>query len=189
MPRLHPALQEYFATIHDGRVGVGEGVFDRVGTPRRWLQPFLRPLQRRGVLVAGWHRDVPFRIENRTVAGRAIAERTLELPGGRWIMRDAVALKAHGRVVDELGEPTLLAASFDVDVREAALHMTSRAIGIRHRGLRLRVPKLLAPVIRLTEGFDEESGRQRIELTVDLPLLGRIYEYGGMFSYRVEEDS
>lgn len=29
----------------------------------------------------------------------------------------------------------------------------------------------------------------RIRLTVDAPLVGRIYEYGGTFRYRIEEES
>ncbi|GAB3600576.1 hypothetical protein GCM10027408_27990 [Microbacterium tumbae] len=189
MPQLHPVLQQYFSAIDDAHVGVGEGVFDRVGTPRRWLHPFLRPLQRRGVLVASWHRDVPFRIENRTVAGRAVAERVLQLPGGPWTMRDAVAATPLGRVVDELGEPVLLAASFDVDVRDGALHLTSRAVGMRICRLRVRAPDVLAPVVRLTERYDDERDRQRVDLVIDMPLLGRVYEYGGWFDYRIEEES
>ncbi|GMA30395.1 hypothetical protein GCM10025875_03870 [Litorihabitans aurantiacus] len=68
--QLHPTLRRYFATIPPGNRGVGEGVFDVAGTPRRWLWPLLRLLQRHGVVLAGWERDVSFRIVNRTVGGR-----------------------------------------------------------------------------------------------------------------------
>ena len=186
---LDPPTQSYFAAIPDGHVGIGEGVFDRVGTQRRWLARLLRPLQRRGILVAGWHTDVPFRIENRTVAGRAIAERTLALPQGEWVMRDAVALKPHGRLVDELGEPPLLAVSFDVDVEAGAMRLTSRAVGMRLGRLRPRLSGWLAPRVRLREGLEADSDRQCIELTIDMPLLGRVYEYGGTFTYRIEQES
>ena len=189
MPLLDPPTQAYFAAIPDGHVGVGEGVFDHVGTRHRWLAPLLRPLHRRGLLVAGWYTDVPFRIENRTIAGRAIAVRTLMLPGGEWIMRDAVALKPHGRLVDELGEPPLFAASFDVGTDGGALRLTSRAIGMRIGRLRPRVAGRLVPRIRLREGRDAESGRQRVELTIDAPLVGRLYEYTGTFTYRIEKES
>jgi hypothetical protein len=30
------------------------------------------------------------------------------------------------------------------------------------------------------------DGRQHVALTLDAPLLGRIYEYSGAFAYRVE---
>lgn len=186
---LDPPTQRYFEAIPEGHVGIGEGVFERVGTRRRWLRPLMRRLERRGIVLAGWYTDVPFRIENRTIAGRAIAERTLSLPEGDWVMRDAVALKPHGRLVDELGEPPLVAASFDVATDAGALRLTSRAIGMRLGRLRPRVSGRLIPRIRLREGRDAGTGRQRIELTIDAPLIGRLYEYSGTFAYRIEEEA
>ncbi|WP_061017942.1 DUF4166 domain-containing protein [Microbacterium sp. CCH5-D1] len=186
MADLHPRLRLYFAPIPDGATGIGEGVFERVGTPRRWLWPFLRVLERRGVVAAGWEREVPFRVENRTIASRALSERTFFFGRGTWTMRDAVALTRHGRVVDELGEPGLLAACFDVEVRQGALHLRSRAVGLRFGRLRVRIPRPVAPVIRLTERFDDNLDRQRMALTVDAPFLGRLYEYRGEFAYRIQ---
>lgn len=182
---LHPRLRAYFSAVPDGAVGIGEGVFHVVGTPRRWLWPVLRVLERRGVVAAVWERDVPFRVENRTIASRAIGERTFRFTRGPWVMRDAVALTRHGRVLDELGEPGLIAACFDVDVRDGALHLTSRAVGVRLGRLRMRIPRLIAPVVRLTERFDDAIDRQQVALTIDAPLLGRVYEYRGDFEYRV----
>lgn len=182
---LHPRLRAYFSAVPDGAVGTGEGVFHVVGTPRRWLWPALRVLERRGVVAAVWERDVPFRVENRTIASRAIGERTFHFARGSWVMRDAVALTRHGRVLDELGEPGLIAACFDIDVRAGALHLTSRAVGVRLGRLRIRIPRLIAPVVRLTERFDDAIDRQQVALTIDAPLLGRVYEYRGDFEYRV----
>lgn len=183
---LHPRLQSYFRAIPEGSVGIGDGVFHRVGTPRRWLWPILRVLERRGVVPACWERDVPFRVENRTIASRAIGERTFHLPRGSWTMHDAVALTRHGRVVDELGEPGLIAACFDIDVDEGAVRLTSRAVGFRLGRLRVRLPRLVSPVVRLTERFDDAQDRQQVALTIDAPLLGRVYEYRGEFRYRIE---
>lgn len=185
---LHPRLRAYFAAIPEGAVGVGEGVFHSVGTPRRWLWPLLRILERRGAVAAGWEHDVPFRVENRTIASRAIGERTFHFARGPWVMRDAVALTRHGRVVDELGEPGVIAACFDVDVRDGALRLTSRAVGLRFGRARVRIPNLIAPTVRLTERFDDSLDRQRVSLTVDAPLLGRVYEYRGDFIYRIQQD-
>lgn len=131
MRGLHPSLQQYFSSLPEGHIGVGEGVFSRVGTPRRWLWPLLRPLQDRGVVYAGWQLSVPFRVTNRLVDGRAVSEREFLLPGQSWTMRDAVALSPNGRLVDELGEPGVVAASFEAEVRDGALTMISRAVGIR----------------------------------------------------------
>lgn len=183
---LHPRLRTYFRAIPEGSVGVGDGVFERVGTPRRWLWPMLRMLERRGVIAACGEREVPFRIENRTIASRAIGERTFHLARGPWVMHDAVALAPHGRVVDELGEPGLIAACFDVEARDGALHLTSRAVGLRLGRVRLRVPRVLSPAIRLIESFDDALERQRVSLTVDAPIIGRVYEYRGSFRYRIE---
>lgn len=185
---LHPRLRAYFSALPDGHIGIGEGTFSRVGTPRRWLWPLLRPLHERGVIYAGWQLAVPFRVTNRQVAGRAVSERGLLLPGAPWTMRDAVSVTPHDRLVDELGEPGVVAASFDVEVRDGMLSMRSHAVGIRWGRLRLRIPGLLSPVVRLTERFDDEVERQRVSVTIDVPLLGRIYEYAGDFSYCIEKE-
>ena len=183
---LHPRLRTYFQAIPDGSIGVGDGFFEVVGTPKRWLWPILRMLERRSVVAACWERDVPFRVENRTIASRAIGERTFDLERGPWVMRDAVALTRHGRVVDELGEPGLVAACFDVETRDGALQLTSRAVGFRLGRLRVRMPHLLSPVVRLTERFDDAVDQQHVNLTIDAPFLGRVYEYRGHFRYRLE---
>jgi hypothetical protein len=186
--RLHPALAAYFSAIPRGQVGIGEGVFERVGTPRRWLWPVLRMLQRYGVVHAGWHRDVPFTVRNRTVAGKAIGIRTLHLPEGDWTMKDAVGARPHGRVLDQLGEPSTLAVAFDVSVDGDALALRSRAIGLRIGRMRVTLPRLIAPVVRLRESAEKQAGRQRVALTVDMPVLGRLYEYEGTFEYGVEPE-
>ncbi|MGM7668266.1 DUF4166 domain-containing protein [Microbacterium sp. A93] len=188
MHELHPTLQQYFSSLPEGHIGVGEGVFSRVGTPRRWLWPLLRPLHERGVVYAGWQLSVPFRVTNRLVNGRAVSEREFLLPGQSWTMRDAVSLRPHGRLVDELGEPGIVAASFEAEVRDGALMMTSHTVGIRIGMAKVRFPRFLSPVVRLTESFDDVLERQRVAVTIDVPLLGRVYEYAGDFSYRIEED-
>ena len=104
-------------------------------------------------------------------------------------MHDAVALTRHGRVVDELGAPGLIAACFDLDVRDRALELTSRAVGLRLGHLRLRLPRALSPIVRLTERFDDDRDRQFVSVSIDAPLLGRVYEYRGHFEYRIETDA
>ncbi|MDR6865745.1 hypothetical protein J2Y69_000327 [Microbacterium resistens] len=184
---LHPALQRYFRAVPPGQIGIGEGVFERAGTPRRLLWPLLRLFERRGVAFGGWERDVPFTVRNRGVSGRVVAEREFRLGRGAWTMRDAVAARPGGRVVDQLGEPGTVSALFDVRVDRGALVLRSTAVGVRWRRLCVRIPRILAPRIRLTERYDGDIDRQRVDLTIDLPLLGRIYEYAGTFSYRIED--
>lgn len=190
---LHPTLRRYFSAIPRGYIGVGEGVFAEFGTERRWLWPLLKPFERRGVLFAGHARAVRFRVVNRTVtepstarggAGLANALRTLDLPGGQWTMVDSVARTRFG-VVDRLGEPCTVAAAFEVDVQDGGLTLTSRAVGLVVGRLKIRVPRPFAPVVRLSERYDEVSGLQRVELGIDAPLIGRVYGYRGHFSYAI----
>lgn len=186
---LHPGLADYFSAVPPGRVGVGEGVFRRAGTPRRWLWPLYRVLQPFGIVLSGWHHDVPFQVRNRTIAGWAVAERTFLLDHGAWTMKDAVTALPRGAVVDQLGDPAMIAASFRVRVDAGALHLRSTSVGIRLGALQIRLPRRIAPVIRLRESYDDEAGRQRVELTVDAPLIGRVYEYDGEFVYRIVGES
>lgn len=184
---LSPALRRYVDTIPAGFVGRGEGVFDRVGSRRWFLTPLLRWFARRGVVPAGWHERVPFRIENRTVAGTAVACRRFDLPTGAFTMHDAVRATSRGTVVDRVGRPPVVAAEFAVRVVESALELQSIAVGIRLGGLRLRLPEWVAPRIRLRERSVGDG--QRVEFAMDLPHVGRIYEYAGTFTYRIEEDA
>ena len=186
---LHPALRTYFSAVPRGQVGIGEGTFSRIGTPRRWLWPVLRVLQRHGVVHAGWNRDVRFTVRNQSIASRTVGERTLHLPEGDWTMRDSLSAGSHGRVLDQLGEPVTLAVVFDVSVDGDALALRSRSLGVRLGRMRVRLPRLIAPVVRLRESAEKQAGRQRVSLTVDMPLIGRIYEYEGVFSYRLESAS
>lgn len=187
--QLHPVLQSYFAAIPAGSVGIGEGDFERFGTERWWLRPLLAWLARRHVIVPGMHRQVPFRIENRTVAGHQTAARTLELESGTWTMVDAVSLSDPGRVVDVLGQPALVEADFDVAAVDGGLSLKSQAVAVRLGPVRLPVPKVIRPVISLSERFDAEVALQKVSLTVDVPALGRVYEYHGSFTYRIEKET
>lgn len=186
---LHPAIQSYFSTIPDGHVGIGTGEFDSFGPARRWVSYLMRPFEAAGVLSSQMHSNVPFRIFNRTIAGRAVADRIIELPAGTWRMTDTVSLGSHGRIVDHIGEPWLIAVSFDIGVEGGALQMESYATGVRWRTLRLRMPRFLSPRVRLVERFEDASGRHHVDLVMTLPLIGRIYGYSGYFTYRIEEDS
>ncbi len=173
--------------IPPGHVGIGEGVFVRVGCPRPWLRPLFRLAERRGIAIAEWGHDVPFRVENRIIGGRAVARREFLLPGRTWTMVDAVSLVPSGRLVDALGARGEVTASFDVAVHGDGMTLISARVGVRAGPLRLRLPAMLSPCIRVTERHD--GARQHVAVTIDMPLLGRVYEYEGAFAYRVEEES
>lgn len=183
---LHPKTAAYFRTIPAGRVGVGSGVFTTAGSRHRWLGPMFRIAERLGVAFAGWERDVPFRIENRTVAGHAVAVRFFELPGRTWVMPDIVGLGPGGVLRNEIGPRRTVVTTFDIDVRDEAVVLTIRRVGLRLGPLRLTAPAVLRPRISLVERWDAERERHHVAMTIDAPLIGRVYEYTGFFEYGIE---
>jgi hypothetical protein len=181
---LHPRLGKYFGRIPEGSVGEGSGVFEVVGTPRRWLWPVLAILGRAGILFPAWERDVPFTVANRSRRGGVDAERTFFFATGARVMVDAIAMTPRG-LVDRLGRRGWLQAGLVASVENTALVLRSDRI----RVLGMRVPGLLAPRLVLTERFDDPSGSQRVSLVLEAPVIGRVYEYAGSFDYRITEDA
>lgn len=201
--RLHPRLRAYFSAIPDGHVGVGEGVFDVVGTPRRWLWPVLSVFARDGVMFPTWERDVPFRVENRPVRVRrgrrggtedglealvaVRAHRTFRLRSGERTMVDAITAEPDG-LADHLGRHGRVSAALRVDVVDGALHLVSTSVTLRVLGRAWRLPAVVSPRVSLTERFDDEADRQRVSLVLDAPLVGTLYRYEGAFEYSIVPD-
>lgn len=189
LSELHPKTAWYFRTIPEGHVGVGRGVFTSAGSRHRWLRPAFRIAEALGVAFAGWERDVPFRIENRTIGGAAVAVRYFELPGRTWTMPDIVALGPNGVLRNAIGPHRTVVCTFDIDVRDGAVVLTVRRVGMRFGRLRLTAPRFLRPRIGLVERWDDEQQRHHVNMTIDAPLLGRVYEYTGFFEYAIESES
>jgi len=179
-PQLHPRLLAYFSAIPAGRVGRGSGTFERVGTPRRWLWPVLRVLERRRILFPVWDHDVPFTIENRPDGNALRAVRTFHFAAGDKGMVDVVTTE-RDRLVDRLGDGGALRTELTASVLDGALLLVSRSA----RWGWLPIP--FAPRLRLVERFDDAVGRQHVALTLEAALVGRIYEYSGHFDYRIED--
>jgi len=186
---LHPKTAWYFRTIPDGQVGIGTGVFTRAGSPHRWLWPVFRIAESLGVAFAGWERDVPFRIENRTIGGTAVAVRYFDLPGRTWVMPDTVALGANRILRNEIGPHRTVVTTFDLDVQDGAVVLTVRRVGMRFGRLRIAAPRFLRPRIGLVERWDDGRQQHHVNMTIDAPLLGRVYEYTGYFDYVIESET
>ncbi|GAA2084831.1 DUF4166 domain-containing protein [Pseudolysinimonas kribbensis] len=177
---LHPRLRTYVGQIPEGCVGRGAGVFERVGTPRRWLWPMLAVLGRSGIAFPVWAHDVPFAIENRPDGAVLRARRTFSLPGGDRVMVDAIEASG-GVIVDRLGGSGSWRAVLTASIVDGALLL--RSIRTSWRG----IPVPFAPRVHLTERWDDAVERQHVALTLDAPLVGRLYEYAGHFDYVVED--
>ncbi|MGN7798723.1 DUF4166 domain-containing protein [Leifsonia sp. 22587] len=194
---LHPRLQAYFDAIPSGSVGRGAGVFDTVGTPRRWLWPVLALFARSRVLFPVWQREVPFTVANRPVvrpdgSPAVAAERAFAFRGRSAVMVDEIGVSEVGvgrrggsELVDRLGDPVRAEARFRATVRDGGLRLRSTEVHVVLAGRRVRIPSPIAPVVVLTERWDEDAGQQRVSITVTLPVIGRIYQYGGLFRYDV----
>ena len=187
LDELDPGLQAYFGELPLGHIGVGRGRFDVIGTPRRWLWPFLRLVAAEGIATPTWQRDVEFTVYNRPVAGRRMqrAERQVALRTGTWTMVDAIAAVGPRSVlVDDIGRNRRLRVVLAASVVSGALVLRSTRVGVRFGRYRLRVPALIAPRVHLTERFDAARSQQHVSVEIDVPFIGRVYEYSGWFDYR-----
>lgn len=182
---LDPGLRAYFGAIPAGSVGRGEGVFDTIGTPRRWLWPLLAVLAREGVLFPVWARAVRFTVENRpTAAGTVRAARAFSFPNGTRVMVDETGITAAG-LTDRLGARRIVSVVLAPSVAEGRLELRSTAAALRFGPLRVPLGAL-APRVTLVERREGEL--QHVSLVLVAPVVGRLYEYSGSFSYRVERD-
>jgi hypothetical protein len=204
LARLHPRLSTYFGAIPPGHVGRGEGVFDVVGTPRRWLWPVLAWFARDAVMFPVWERDVPFTVENRPARvgrGQAVQEgrvavrahRTFRFRSGTRTMVDAITAGPDG-LVDHLGRrgrvSALLRAEVDAHGPDAgALRLVSTRVSFRALGGEVRLPSRIAPRVTLVERFDDDADQQRVSLVLSAPLVGTLYRYEGAFRYEIAPDT
>jgi len=205
LARLHPRLRTYFGPVPPGHVGRGEGVFDVVGTPRRWLWPVLAVFARDSVMFPVWERDVPFTVENRPTRVRrgsgvslearvaVRAHRTFRFRSGSRTMVDAITAEPDG-LVDHLGRrgrvSARLRAQVDAEGPDAgALRLVSTRVTFRALGRDLRLPAALSPRVTLTERFDDEADLQRVSLVLTAPVLGTLYRYEGAFRYEIAPDT
>jgi hypothetical protein len=175
---LHPRLRAYFGEIPAGSVGHGTGVFDVVGTPKRWLWPVLWVLGRQGVVFPAWARDVPFTVANRPAGGALAGTRTFHFVKGDRSMVDLIS--APDGLIDELGTRRQYRATLVGEVVDGALRL-------RSTGMRTRRGLLLPGRVDLTERWDERSGLQHVAVAIIAPIVGRVYEYSGYFTYELRD--
>jgi hypothetical protein len=185
MAELDPGLRAYFGAIPEGYVGRGIGVFDVVGTPRRWLWPAFALLATDGVVFPVWEHTVRFRVTNRpTALGTVRATRVFQFSGGEQTMSDEIGVTKSG-LTDRLGRHGLVAATFAADVVNGRLVLKSTGAGLRLGPVRIPLGAL-APRVTLVERTDGDH--QHVSLRMALPLVGTLYEYSGTFTYGIEKD-
>ncbi|CAN5172178.1 hypothetical protein BH11ACT5_BH11ACT5_00280 [soil metagenome] len=183
---LDPGLRSYCGTIPLGSVGRGEGVFDVVGTPRRWLWPVLSVLALDGIVFPVWEHAVPFTVTNQpTTRGTVQARRVFHFESGDATMTDEIGITASG-LTDRLGEHGLVSSTLVPSVVGGRLVLRSTGVTLRLGPVRVPLG-VLSPRVTLVERTEGE--RQHVSLRLSFPVIGTIYEYAGSFSYRVEKET
>jgi hypothetical protein len=186
MAGLDAGLRAYFGAIPEGYVGRGQGVFEVVGTPRRWLWPAFGLLGRDGIVFPVWEHTVPFRVTNRPTAhGTVQATRVFQFAGGERTMTDEIGVTRAG-LTDRLGRHGLVSARFDAEVVNGRLVLSSTGADLRLGPVRIPLGAL-APRVTLVERTD--GSRQHVSLRMALPLIGTLYEYAGTFTYALEREN
>jgi hypothetical protein len=178
---LKPELQSYFSW-HDG-IGVGQGVFEVAGSPRRFLRPVLGYLAWRGILFPEFARDVPFDIANTPTPDGALgAVRTFHLPGRDRALVDTMRV-VDGELHDFLGRRGGFEVRMSLTITDGLLQLRSNRQWL-HLG-RARIP--LPPFARVTVDESWSDGRQHVDVRLRSPVLGEWFRYAGSFTYRYEE--
>ncbi|MDO9396093.1 MAG: DUF4166 domain-containing protein, partial [Herbiconiux sp.] len=161
---LHPALRRYVGAVPAGMRGYGQGVFESVGTPRRWLRPVLAVLARQGILFPVWEKNVPFTVVNAPIVDRdgrvaVVAVRRFHFARGPESMVDAITAENPGPdgLVDHLGLDRLLRVRLSARVVRGELHLRSTALEVRVGRQFLAVPAAIAPRVSLVERFDDTA--------------------------------
>lgn len=205
LDRLHPRLRAYFGPVPTGHVGRGEGRFEVVGTPRRWLWPLLAWFARDAVMFPVWERDVPFSVENRPARVRrgqadvleariaVRAHRTFHFRSGDRTMVDAITAEPEG-LTDHLGRRGRVSALLRTEVDaegpdRGALRLVSTRVTFRALGRGWCLPAVVTPRVTLVERFDDDADVQRVSLVLSAPVVGTLYRYEGAFRYAVVPDA
>jgi hypothetical protein len=180
---LSPGLLPYFAGDPDNRPGVGTGVFEVAGSPRRALVPVLAYLGWRRILFPEFASDVPFEVVNVPAAdGSLSARRTLHFPTGRVRVLEDTMRVVDGRLHDFLGARRGLEARFQLTVLDGRLRMRSDRLWLHLGQRRILLPRLAT--VTIAESC--EDNRQHVDVRLRSPLLGEWFRYAGTFSYRYE---
>ena len=128
---------------------------------------------------------MPFDVRNRPIRNGVAAERRIHLPGRTLTMRDATIATAPGIVVDRIGAPPRIEVALRPSVVDGGLRLDSVRVRLRLGRSSCRSVRSRRRVV-LSERFAD--GRQHVALHVDAPVIGRIYEYAGSFTYEVRPE-
>lgn len=195
--RLHPEIQARFGfSSADGVASIGTGVMDRIWRRPGFTRPFLAVGSWRNLMFPEQGTNVPFTIENYAYLDRFGREtvtfnRTFELPTHRRRF-DATMIysESRGTVVDYLGTHQHLAADVSLEVGEqGGLTLRTGQQRLYERRIAFTFPMVASGKGHVTEWFDEDEGRHRIEVQVGNDRFGPLFGYSGWFRAELRDVS
>jgi hypothetical protein len=178
--RLAPELRSYFAGESTGRPGLGSGVFETAGSPRRILRPVLAYLAWQRILFPEYAHNVPFDVVNTPAPdGSLHALRTFHLPDRDRGLVDTMRV-VDGRLHDFMGRRGGFEVQLALTIVDGFLQMTSVRQWAHLGALRVRLP--LFATVTVAESW--VNGRQHVDVRLRSPILGEWFRYAGSFSYQ-----
>ena len=185
---LPPVLRRYFGPIPPGHVGVGEGTYDAVGSRYRTLAwPLLRWSAHHETLFPESGGQVPFAVENRPAEDGLTGSRRFAFPGRLRVMRDSMRADG-GEIVQRLGRRGGLEVRLRPSVENGGMVLRSRALAWWFGSVRVAMPPVARVEVR-EDPHPGDSGRQRVDVRLRMPLLGEVFRYSGSFAYRIVAES
>jgi hypothetical protein len=187
--RLQPRLSDYIDGVARGEAGVGRGVYEFAGPSKAWLMPLFTLATRANALFGERGENVGLTVVNVPHSdgrGRVClsSTRSFAFPGVVRTMEDTMLAGRDGLLHDFLGRRRFFEVSLRLGVSSQGwLRMRSVGTWIWFGRLRVPVPRVLSARVDLTERWDSATASQRVEVTLTHPVLGRVFEYRGSFTY------
>lgn len=187
--RLQPQLSDYVDGAVRGEAGIGRGVYEFAGPTRAWLAPLFALIVRANALFGERGENVGLTVVNVPHAdgrGRVClsSTRSFAFPGVTRAMEDTMLAGRDGLLHDFLGRRRFLEVSLRLGVSsEGWLRMRSVGTWLWLGRLRVPVPRIFSARVDLTERWDSTTASQKVEVTLTHPVLGRVFEYRGSFTY------
>ncbi|MFD2043881.1 DUF4166 domain-containing protein [Ornithinibacillus salinisoli] len=185
--KLHPMLQRRYA-FENATPFMAKGVMKNVYSGPRWLYPLFILGTKWDVLFPEYGQNIPFQIKNTPLKSRGDEEQVLwerEFIFGKKkrYFNALMSLDEKRNVIkDYFGEPPVFYSDLALIVTEyGGLIIESKKQRIVLGKLEIPLPKLLQGKAIIKEEFDEEKGIYFISVTVNNPLIGRLFGYEGEF--------
>ena len=186
---LQPQLSNYVDGAVRGDAGVGRGAYEFAGPSKRWLAPLFTLATRTNALFGERGSNVGLTVVNVPHSDRRgrvclSSTRSFAFPGVTRTMEDTMLAGRDGLLHDFLGRRRFLEVSLRLGLSSQGwLRMRSVGTWVWIGRLRVPLPRIFSARVDLTERWDSATASQKVDVTLTHPVLGRVFEYRGSFTY------